>query len=231
MRNPGQARRSASASDAQPASWCSHLSSTSSSSLPSSWLASVSIAGRSADGNSLSPPTTACGTMAGSAIGARLTKHAPSANCAWCRLATSRQSRVLPTPPGPVSVSNRVLSSTRASSAICGSRPTKLVSSGGSSLGGRRAGSSRCAGDPACSSRRAGGPAASSCWSRARTRSGLPRRCSARSQRATDVAVIPNRSVSAACVRPTARRRRRSSAPDSSAAAGVSSGIWSTWRR
>jgi len=48
----------------------------------------------------------------------------------------------------------------------------------------------------------------------ARTRSGLPTRCSPRSHRATEVAAIPRRSAIAACVSPSARRRRRSSLPD-----------------
>ena len=43
------------------------------------------------------------------------------------RCATSRASRVLPDPPAPVSVSSRVMASSRLTSTISRSRPTKLV--------------------------------------------------------------------------------------------------------
>ena len=53
------------------------------------------------------------GTTAASCTGARDTKAAPPAKASRERPATSRASRVLPTPPGPVRVSSRTSSRVR----------------------------------------------------------------------------------------------------------------------
>ena len=66
------------------------------------------------------------GTSAGSRTAANGTKCTPSGK-APIRLASSIASRVLPQPPGPVSVSRRVRSSRPRACASSLSRPTKLV--------------------------------------------------------------------------------------------------------
>ena len=62
------------------------------------------------------------------------TKTAPSVNSASVRRASSVASRVLPAPPGPVSVSSREPASRRRASASSFSRPTKLVGGCGNTI-------------------------------------------------------------------------------------------------
>ena len=68
------------------------------------------------------------GTSAASRIAASATKCTPSGNSSTTMVANSIASRVLPLPPGPVSVSSRLPASNRRSSVSSCSRPTKLVS-------------------------------------------------------------------------------------------------------
>src|SRR5205807_2429604 len=110
---------------------CSQLSSTTSSCSRASTPASASVAGT--PGRSRPPSTAAAtaGTSAGSPAGASSTSHTPSANRPATCLATSPASRVLPTPPGPVTVTSRYSSSKPATSRTAPARPTKLVSTAG----------------------------------------------------------------------------------------------------
>ena len=74
-------------------------------------------------------------TRAGSRTGSSATNHAPS-SYSWATSAASwSDSRVLPVPPGPVSVSSRVVASSSPASFSSASRPTKLVSCVGRLLG------------------------------------------------------------------------------------------------
>ena len=68
-------------------------------------------------------------TRAGSWTGVRSTKYVPSANDAATSWATASASRVLPTPPGPVTVTVGTASSSRSVRAVARSaiRPTKGV--------------------------------------------------------------------------------------------------------
>ena len=70
-------------------------------------------------------------TRAGSLTGARSTKNVPSANSPDNAAATSSARRVFPVPPGPVTVSSRVVASNAVTSATSDSRPTKEVSCAG----------------------------------------------------------------------------------------------------
>ena len=113
-------------------------------------------------------------TSIGSRIGSRGTKKTPSGKSSEARAANWSDSRVLPVPPGPVSVSRRVVVSRRAASASSSSRPMNVVSWVGRLFG--RASSERSGGNVACS------PSAST-W---KMRTGAPRslsRCSPRSRR------------------------------------------------
>ena len=65
---------------------------------------------------------------AGSRTAASSASHTPSANRPATSRATSPASRVLPDPPGPVTVTSRYSSSRPATSATAPARPTKLVS-------------------------------------------------------------------------------------------------------
>jgi hypothetical protein len=100
-------RASTAASAAAPASRCSQLSSTSSSCLPRKSSTSASRVlwpGRAVTENTAA---TASSTPAGSRTGASSHSHAPSPNRGATRAAACSASRVLPTPPGPVSVTTR----------------------------------------------------------------------------------------------------------------------------
>ncbi len=82
-------------------------------------------------------PTMADATSAGSVTGSRATKNAPSGYSSATSAATWRLSRVLPVPPGPVSVSRRERPRRSRASATSRSRPTKVVSCVGRLLGVR----------------------------------------------------------------------------------------------
>ena len=79
-----------------------------------------------------STAAAASGTAAGSPTAASSITNTPSGKVSANRTANSIASRVLPTPPTPVSVTNRCAFSTDSNSASSDSRPMKLV------VGGRR---------------------------------------------------------------------------------------------
>ena len=89
---------------------------------------SVSIVERPGWSGRPSARATATGTRSGSMIGARSTYHTPSRHSPIIRPATSKASRVLPTPPAPVNVTSRLSARIRRTSVISAARPTKLVS-------------------------------------------------------------------------------------------------------
>ena len=106
---------------------CSQLSNTSSRDRPSN--AAATLSARLNPGCWVIPSTaaTASGTAAGSPTGANSMTHTPSGKSLRSRAATSNASRVLPTPPTPVSVTIRCAFSSASSSANSASRPMKLV--------------------------------------------------------------------------------------------------------
>ena len=124
----GQARSRASARRAQASRRCSQLSSTSSRRLGRSASVSVATSGRPGSSRTPTAAATAWGTRAGSARAPSSASHTPSGWASRASAATWSARRVLPVPPGPVSVSSRVASRSRRTSACSRSRPTKLVS-------------------------------------------------------------------------------------------------------
>ena len=74
----------------------------------------------------------ACGTSNGSWTGASGANQTPSGKPRATSAAALTANRVLPTPPLPVSVSRRVVVSSRLTSCSSWRRPTKLVGSTGS---------------------------------------------------------------------------------------------------
>ena len=123
------------------------------------------------------PARSVGGTRSGSPIGARATKQTPSAKSARAaRPRPARARRVLPTPPGPVSVTSRVSparSATRRASSSA--RPTKELSVKGKLW--RRGGAGRDAGSSSCGVAVGGAsPTAPSAWSAARCASLMPGR-------------------------------------------------------
>jgi len=116
---------------------CSQLSKTKSVFLGLRCSRSISVSERPGASRTSSAEATACGTRSGSESEANSTSHSPSSNPSTRSLATSSASRVLPQPPGPVSVSKRVAASSFLTSVISCSRPTKLVSWSGRLLEGR----------------------------------------------------------------------------------------------
>ena len=123
----GQARSSVWARRAHASTRCSQLSSTSSVRFARSTSTSWGTGGRAGSRHAQRrrPPP---GTRAGSVSGASSTSHTPSGWASTASAAACRARRVLPVPPGPVSVSRRCVESRRATSASSRSRPTKLVS-------------------------------------------------------------------------------------------------------
>ena len=89
-------------------------------------------------------------TRSGSRTAARETKTTPSANAVSSSLATSIASRVLPTPPGPVSVTSRISGrrSRSHTAARSRSRPTSGVSGMGRVLARGRGGALTTARNP-----------------------------------------------------------------------------------
>ena len=109
---------------------CSQLSNTSSRVRPSN--AAATLSAMLMPGCWVTPSTaaTASGTAAGSPTAASSITHTPSGKLSANRAATSSASRVLPTPPTPVSVTSRCALSAASSSASSVARPTKLVFDG-----------------------------------------------------------------------------------------------------
>ncbi len=130
---------------------CSQLSSTSSRGRARSVMISRSTSGCSP----ASRTPTACAmvgtTRWGSVSGARATNATPSAPSSAHRVATSIARRVLPTPPGPVSVSNRTSGRRRRAAIVAAScsRPTSAVSGRGGPEKGTASRTNSCTGgDP-----------------------------------------------------------------------------------
>ena len=144
-------RASAPASAAAPSIRCSQLSSTSSSCLPrknstSAWR--VLCPARAVTENTAA---TASSTPAGSRTGASSHSHAPSPNRGATWAAACSASRVLPTPPGPVSVTTRAWPSAAAVCSSSRSRPMNELTGNGRLPGalGNRASGGNSAGRPA----------------------------------------------------------------------------------
>ena len=78
-----------------------------------------------------STAATASGTAAGSVTAANSKNHTPSGNSSANRAATSIASRVLPTPPTPVNVTNRRVRTADCSSPTSDSRPINPVTAAG----------------------------------------------------------------------------------------------------
>ena len=107
---------------------CSKLSSTSRIDRPArnAWSRSMGVV--CGDSTRLQVPAIASRTSSGSSIPSRRTSQAPSAKDDARRRAVSMARRVLPAPPGPVSVTSADSASRRSSISSSRSRPTKLVS-------------------------------------------------------------------------------------------------------
>ena len=112
---------------AAASSTCSQLSITISRRRPAKAIAKLSLTVNPACGVTPRAVATAAGTAAGSPTGASSTSHTPSANCGVRSAATWSASRVLPTPPTPVNVTNRWVCIKSVSSLTSASRPMKLV--------------------------------------------------------------------------------------------------------
>ena len=108
-------------------STCSKLSSTSSVCFSRRFSSSASIGRRLPVVEMASACAIADGTRSGSWIALSGTKYTPSGNWSSTPAAICRLRRVLPVPPGPVSVSNLDRSSSCCASRTWSSRPMKLV--------------------------------------------------------------------------------------------------------
>src|SRR6516162_9361884 len=109
---------------------CSQLSITNNRTLPS-WAAAIDSL-TVLPGCWVMPSTaaTASGTAAGSDTAASSKTQTPSGNSSTRRAATAAASRVLPTPPTPVNVTNRCALTAAWTSSSSHSRPIKLVGAG-----------------------------------------------------------------------------------------------------
>ena len=110
--------------DPAAARTCSQLSTTRRSRRPRNASATVSMSAAPLWGVMPSTVAMAAGTDAGSPIDASSTNHTPSTNSPASSAPTSSASRVLPTPPTPVSVTSRFERVRSATSATTCSRPT-----------------------------------------------------------------------------------------------------------
>ncbi len=119
----------AAVSSAQAVSRCSQLSITRSRRRSPTRSASASSGGRPTRSGGPSAAAAASGTRAGSSSPARSTKRMPSGNVRWTRSARRRASRVLPTPPGPVSVTSRDPANSWRPPSSSARRPTKPAGS------------------------------------------------------------------------------------------------------
>jgi hypothetical protein len=136
-RSSGAARNTASTSMAESVRRCSQLSRTSSICWWRRCSMRIVIGARAEASGMRRALTTVCGSSAGSRRAASSTSHVPSANALRSSRAMRSASRVLPTPPSPVSVTIRVVDSSCLTSAISCRRPTRLVISAGRSSGRR----------------------------------------------------------------------------------------------
>ena len=136
IRSHGHLASSSCTRVAQSLTWCSQVSSTSSRCRDRRASASVCASGTPC--SSRTPIVAATRSAVGPCQSASSTSHAssrssPSPAPAWSitSRASRTASRVLPMPPGPLSVSTRTSPSSLASSARSRSRPMKLFGSAG----------------------------------------------------------------------------------------------------
>ena len=132
IRSFGAPRR-ISATTGAPATTCSKLSRTMSA-VRSPKCSTTRWSGVRAGASSPTAVAIEDAIRSGSVTAARGTNHTPPGLAAITSLATARDRRVLPVPPGPVSVSSRVRDR-RATAADTSSRPTNDVSCWGRLLG------------------------------------------------------------------------------------------------
>ncbi len=125
-RTSSAAGRNVPQSSATAASTCSQLSSTSNACCLARLASSDSVMDSPGACRTPSAAATAGITSAGSGTVASSTSHTPSANRPATRRATSLASLVLPTPPGPVTVTSRYSCTRSASFASSAARPTRL---------------------------------------------------------------------------------------------------------
>ncbi len=160
-------------------------------------------------------------TRAALRTAARETKKTPSGKASSRLAATSRLSRVLPMPPGPVIVSRRRSSRCMSAriAALSSARPMSGVVGAGRFVGGgviARSGARVVVCPRAARSNRSRSSAGSaSASARSRTVSRCGRCFTPRSRSLTARVLIVARSASISCVKPPAKRKRRSRSPKS----------------
>ena len=154
-------------------------------------------------------------TRPGSPMGASATKHTPSANWSQTCPATSRPNRVLPAPPGPVSVRTRTSGSINRCLTASTSRslPMKGVSGDGRSEGQATRAAEPAGGRADVSKRLRSDRESPKASARLCTVYLWGRRCSPRSRRLMVSTLSPERSAKSSCVSPTAFRCRRRRSP------------------
>ena len=123
---PGAALSTVAASSAHASARCSQLSSAISAVRGARYWHTACVSVMPGSGRTPSASATAAPTSACSVSGASWTQHTSS-----CRDAACNASRVFPHPPGPVTVSIRVVPRACSSARSSCSRPTKLVSATG----------------------------------------------------------------------------------------------------
>ena len=135
MRKPGLERSSASASAAQASTRCSQLSNKSSARRACRKSAKVSFRGRLVCSRTFNTAATAAGNRCASPNPPSSTSQTPSGKRSKSPAATSKARRVLPVPPGPVSVTRRNWSNRARTAAISAWRPMKLLNKTGRLFG------------------------------------------------------------------------------------------------
>jgi hypothetical protein len=132
----GQRARSGTTKSATAMTRCSQLSSNSSDCRERRWRTSCSLIGTLLTGTTPSALATVSGTRPATPSGARSIQITPSANDGATWAATAIAKRVLPTPPGPVSVSSGTASSRKRppASARSASRPMSRVRGTGAAV-------------------------------------------------------------------------------------------------
>jgi len=125
---PGQSPRSPSASSPAARSRCSQLSRTTRICFARRYSRMLPSNVRPCRGATPSVEATTCTNDSASRAVASSHSHAPSTNRGATSAATCIASRVLPTPPTPVTVTRRVSRSAATSEATSSSRPTNEVS-------------------------------------------------------------------------------------------------------
>ena len=226
----------ASSSPTRPATasrTCSQLSMTSSVGSLGSAAATWSWIATTGCSDAPSACSTASGTCSGALTGPRSAQNVPPANLSRDADATSRASRVLPTPPGPVSVTSRSAASSWVTASASACRPNSGVIDAGSTARGRTL--PPAAGGPALSAGcTTAMPSLAACASSARSAGGkrsasaIIRTVDSRGAflRPCSIAAIVaglrrHRSASASWVRLAAIRYRRSNLPKDSLMARI----------